>query len=311
MSEHLQSWSDSPTKHTILDFVATVTDPASKSHVEPRERVAVFDNDGTLWCEKPLAQGVFIAQRLAQMAIEDPSLRQTQPWKAMHEGNASWIDDAVVKHYNGDDSDVNILAAAVGRAFADVDVDEFSKSAADFLASAEHPTYQRPYTELGFVPMIELLEFLEAHEFTCYIVSGGGRDFMRPVSESMYRIPADRVAGSSPGLHFVADDSGSRIMRAASLGIFDDGPMKPVQIWERIGRRPILAAGNANGDVPMLQFATDQPGESLALFVHHDDDTREVAYDAGADVVIEQAESRGWTTISVANDWNRVFAHES
>jgi hypothetical protein len=180
--------------------------------------------------------------------------------------------------------------ASQSRALADVDVDESSQSADDFLASAEHPTYQRPYTELSFVPMIELLEFLEAHEFTCYIVSGGGSDFMRPVSDSMYRIPADPVAGSSPGLHFVADDSGSRIMRTASLDIFDDGPMKPVQIWERIGRRPILAAGNANGDVPMLQFATDQPGESLALFVHHDDDTREVAYDAGADVVIEQAE---------------------
>jgi len=310
MSEYLSSWSETPTKQTIIDFVATVTDSASPSHVPPRDRVAVFDNDGTLWCEKPLAQGVFIAQRLAEMAGEDPSLQQTQPWKAMHEGNASWIDEAVVKHYNGDDSDVQVLAAAVGRAFADVDVDEFSKSATDFLASAEHPTYQCPYTELGFVPMIELLEYLEAHDFTCYIVSGGGRDFMRPVTEAMYRIPADRVTGSSPGLHFVADDSGSRVMRTASLGILDDGPTKPVQIWERIGHRPILAAGNANGDVPMLQFATDQTSASLALFVHHDDDSREVAYDVGADELIEQAKNRGWTTISMADDWNRVFAHE-
>ena len=311
MSEHLPSWSDTPTKQSIVDFVSNVVDPASTSHVEPRERVAVFDNDGTLWCEKPLAQGVFIAQRLAEMAREDPSLQQTQPWKAVHEGNASWIDDAVAKHYSGDDNDVRVLADAVGRAFAEVDVETFATTAAEFLKTAEHPVYKRPYTELGFVPMLELLEYLEAHEFTCFIVSGGGRDFMRPVTEAMYRIPADRVTGSSPGLHFVADESGSRVMRTATLGILDDGPAKPVQIWERIGHRPILAAGNANGDVPMLQFATDQPGPTLALFVHHDDDTREVAYDTGADEMIEQAKALRWTTVSVANDWNTVFAHQS
>lgn len=311
MPEYLTSWFDTPTKGSIIDFVAKVSDPSSTSHVQSRDRVAVFDNDGTLWCEKPLAQGAFIARRLAEMATEDPSLHQTQPWKAMHEGNASWIDQAVAKHYSGDDSDVQVLAAAVGRAFADVDVEDFANSAAQFLASAEHPVYGRPYTDLGFVPMIELLEYLEAHEFTCYIVSGGGRDFMRPVTEAMYRIPADRVTGSSPAMNFVADASGSRIMRTAALGILDDGPAKPVQIWERIGHRPILAAGNANGDVPMLQFTTDQPGASLSLFVHHDDDTREVAYDVGADVVIEQAKNLGWTTISMATDWNTVFAHES
>lgn len=311
MLEHLTSWSDTPTKRSIVDFVENVTDPSSTSHVEPRGRVAVFDNDGTLWCEKPLAQGVFIAQRLAEMAREDPSLRQTQPWQAMYEGNVSWIDEAVAKHYNGDDSDVPVLAAAVGRAFADIEVEAFSASAEEFLKAFEHPVHSRPYTELGFVPMIELLEYLEAHDFTCFIVSGGGRDFMRPVTEAMYGIPADRVTGSSPGLHFVADDSGARIMRTATLGILDDGPTKPVQIWERIGHRPIFAAGNANGDVPMLQFATDQPGPSLALFVHHDDDRREAAYDVGADDIIERAEALGWTTVSMADDWNTVFARES
>lgn len=311
MSEHLNSWSDTPTKQAIIDFVETVTDPASKSHVHPRDRVAVFDNDGTLWCEQPAVQGAFIARRLAEMAHEDPSLRQTQPWKAMADGDASWINNAVTKHYSGDDSDVKVLVAAVGRAFGDIDVEDFAKAAADFLASAVHPVYQRPYTELGFVPMIELLHYLEAHEFTCYIVSGGGRDFMRPVTEAMYGIPADRVSGSSSGLEFVADDSGSRIMRTATLGILDDGAMKPLQIWERIGRRPILAAGNANGDVPMLQFATDQPGPALALLVHHDDETREVSYTAGAQEALDRAQDLGWTTISVAKDWKRVFAHES
>lgn len=310
MTEYLSSWSDTPTRRSVIDFVQRVTDPASESYVAPRDRVAVFDNDGTLWCEKPLAQGVFIVERLAEMARDDTSLHQTQPWKAIVEGNVAWVDDAVTKHYHGDDSDAQLLAAAIGRAFGDLDVEEFARTVADFLAAAVHPVYQRPYTELGFVPMIELLRHLDANEFTSYIVSGGGRDFMRPVTEAMYGIPADRVAGSSPGLHFVTDDSGVHVMRTATLDILDDGPMKPLQIWERIGCRPILAAGNANGDVPMLQYATDQPGLTLALLVHHDDDTREVAYTSGAEQALDQANDSGWTTISVANDWKRVFAHE-
>lgn len=311
MSDHLKSWSDTPTRQSILDFVKEVTDPASPSRVAEQDRIAVFDNDGTLWCEKPAVQGVFIVQRLGEMVREDPSLREIQPWKAVAEGNYSWIDDAVIKHYNGDDSDAKSLMAAVGRAFGEVSVEEFARSAGDFLESAKHPLYQRRYTDLGFVPMIELLEYLQAHGFSCFIVSGGGRDFMRPVSQQMYGIPADRVTGSAPGLHFVVDEMGSRIMRSATLGILDDGEMKPIQIWERIGRRPILAAGNANGDVPMLRFTTDRPGASLALLVNHDDDTREVAYASGAQDALDLAETRGWTKISMANDWKKVFTDES
>lgn len=311
MPEYLSSWSDTATKQSIIDFVKKVTDPESASLVQPRDRVAVFDNDGTLWCEKPAVQGVFIAKRLAAMAYEDPSLRQTEPWKSLFEGNTSWIDEAVTKHYQGDDSDVRPLVGAIGRAFGDIDVEDFARSAAAFLAAEEHPTHRRPYTDLGFVPMLELLAYLEAHDFTCFIVSGGGRDFMRPVTETMYRIPADRVTGSSTGLTFVSDESGSRIMRTATLGILDDGPMKPVQIWERIGRRPILAAGNANGDVPMLQFTMDQPGPALALLLRHDDDAREVAYTVGAEDALDHASERGWTTVSMAHDWEKVFAHQS
>lgn len=309
-SKQLQSWSDTAVTKSIIHFVEKVTDPGSPSYVEPRDRIAVFDNDGTLWCEKPFVQGGFITQRMAEMARKDPSLQQTQPWKAMFEGDDSWIEEAVVKHYGGDDSMVGVLAPALLRAFGDMDVEDFAAAAAHYMSTAEHPVHKRSYTELGYVPMIELLHHLEAHEFTCHIVSGGGRDFMRPVTESMYGIPADRVVGSSSGLTFVADASGARIVRTAALGILDDGGMKPIQIWERIGRRPILAAGNANGDVAMLQYTKDQPGETLALLVHHDDGAREFAYEAGAEHAFEQAPDAGWVTISMANDWKKVFAHQ-
>ncbi|MGB7982261.1 MAG: HAD family hydrolase [Candidatus Nanopelagicales bacterium] len=309
MAEYLVSWTDGQVRKSIVDFVATVSDPESEDFVEPGERIATFDNDGTLWCEQPLAQGAFIAQRLTESARRDPSLAARQPWKALVEGNAAWIDDAVTKYYEGDSADVQLLISAALDAFGDVEVEEFERAAAAFLASARHPVYQRPYTELGFVPMVELVTYLKAHGFACYIVSGGGREFMRPVTAMMYGIPADRVIGTSSQLRFVADDAGARVMRTATSGILDDGPMKAIQIWERIGRRPILAAGNANGDVPMLQFATDQPGRTLGLLVHHDDATREVAYTRGAELALDAAGTHGWAVVSMARDWKQVFAH--
>jgi phosphoglycolate phosphatase-like HAD superfamily hydrolase len=287
-----------------------VTADGAETFVPPAERIATFDNDGTLWCEQPLAQGAFIAQRLAAMAKTDPSLRQTQPWKAISDGDSSWIDDAVTKHYNGDDTDLKALLAGVFKAFGDITVEDFETQAATFYDTAVHPVYKQPYQKLGYMPMVELLDYLESKEFTCYIVSGGGRGFMRPVTQSMYGIPPERVVGSSSGLTFKADDNGANVIRTAATGIIDDGPQKPIQIWERIGRRPILAAGNANGDVPMLQFAADQNGPTLCLLVHHDDATREVAYSAGAEQAIKTAATQHWTTVSMKNDWSRVFSFQ-
>jgi phosphoglycolate phosphatase-like HAD superfamily hydrolase len=277
----LASWEDTPTKRTILEFVGNVIDPDSEGFVPAAERVATFDNDGTLWCEQPLVQGVFISDRLAKMAKSDASLRKTQPWKAIWDGDSSWISDAVVKHYEGDETDAKALLAAVTKAFGDITVEQFEAQATKFLDAAVHPEYEQPYTNLTYVPMVELLGLLHANGFTCYMVTGGGRDFMRPVSQSLYGLPPERIIGSSSGLTFEYDDGGANISREPTLGIIDDGPEKAIQIWERIGRRPIMAGGNANGDVPMLQLAADQERSTLCLLVSHDDAEREVEYKAG------------------------------
>jgi phosphoserine phosphatase len=303
-------WKDTPTKQAIVDFVDEVTADGEDSFVPPVERIATFDNDGTLWCEKPVVQGVFIAERLAAMAKADPSLRDTQPWKAISDGDSSWIDNAVTKHYNGDNTDLKALFGAVLKGFGDITVEDFENQATSFYESSLHPVYKQPYQNLGYLPMVELLRYLESNEFTCYIVSGGGREFMRPVTESMYGIPPERVVGSSSELTFKADDDGANIIHSAAAGIIDDGPGKPVQIWTRIGRRPILAVGNANGDVPMLQYAADQSEPTLCMLLHHDDETREVAYSSGAEEAVKEAGTRGWTVISMKTDWNRVFSFQ-
>lgn len=310
MMQLLASWEDTPTRQAILDFVGNVTDPASDGFVPPAERIATFDNDGTLWCEQPAVQGVFISNRLAEMAKSDASLRDIQPWKAMYKGDSSWINNAVVKHYNGDDTDVATLMKAVGKAFGDITVEDFAAQTAKFLDTAKHPTFKQPYTSLTYVPMVELLAFLDANGFTSYMVTGGGRDFMRPVAQSIYGLAPERILGSSPGLMFKADDGGANITRAATLGILDDGPEKAIQVWEKIGRRPILAAGNTNGDVPMLQLSADQERPTLCMLVHHDDAKREVKYTTGAEDAFKTAGTDGWTVISMKDDWKQVFSFQ-
>jgi phosphoserine phosphatase len=287
-----------------------VTDSGSEGFVPSAERIATFDNDGTLWCEQPLAQGAFISDRLREMAKSDPSLRQTQPWKAIWDGDSSWINNAVTKHYNGDDADLKALLEGALKGFGDITVEDFEAQAINFYDTAVHPVYKQPYQTLGYVPMIELLDYLESKGFSCYIVSGGGRDFMRPVTLSMYGLPPERIVGSTSGLTFKTDNSGANVMRTGALGIMDDGPGKPIQIWERIGQRPILAAGNANGDIPMLEYASDQKHPTLCLLVHHNDSEREAKYSAGAEEAVKTARTDGWTIISMKNDWKQVFSFQ-
>ena len=245
----LPSWRDTATRAAIEEFVARAPEP----------RIAVFDNDGTLWCEKPMPiQLDFIMRRWAEMAEADEALRAKQPYKAAYEHDATWLGAA-------------------------------------FFAEAQHPTLKRPYRECAFVPMIELLRYLEAKGFTVYIASGGDRDFMRTIAQDLYGIPPERVIGSSSRLAF----QDGRLVYEKCIDFFDDGPQKPVRIWSRIGQRPALGGGNSNGDIPMLDFST-----GLRLLVVHDDAEREFDYTSGA----EDAIARGYTTISVKDDRKTVFA---
>jgi phosphoserine phosphatase len=311
MNTDLLSWNDTLTKQAILDFVEKVTDPNNAAYVPPEERVATFDNDGTLWCEKPVQiQIAFILQRLVAMAEKDPSLRQQQPWQAAYEKDNAWFGDAVTKHYNGDDSGMKVLMGGVVKAFGNMTVEAFAAQAVAFFKAARHPKYNVAYLEVTFQPMVELLGYLEANGFTTYIVSGGGRDFMRPVTQQLYGIPPERVVGSAFTESFQDDDQGAHIMRGAGIDFVDDGPAKAVHIWDRIGRRPILAAGNANGDIPMLQFAGRKDNPALRLLVNHDDTARETNYTAGAEKAMKLAQEHDWTVVSIKNDWKRVFAFQ-
>ncbi len=296
----MDSWADGPTKATIVDFVGRATD-----EVAPEERVAVFDNDGTLWVEKPAyVQLDFLVRRLCEQAAADPSLKDNPPYRAAASGDLSWFGDAVTKHYNGDDSELKLLAGALFSAYQGLPVEEHAVRVSAFFDEASHPTLGRPYTACGYQPMVELLRYLEANGFTNYIASGGGRDFMRRVTDRMYGIPPERVIGTSVGLDF-AD---GHLVTTNRPEFLDDGPVKPVRIWGRVGRRPILAAGNSNGDIEMLQYATAGTGPSMALLVRHDDAEREFDYVAGAERSLELADEKGWTVASMRNDWTTVFA---
>jgi hypothetical protein len=303
----LPSWRDGAAKQAILDFVdRTCGDGANAVPVE--ERVAVFDNDGTLWCEKPMPiQLDFILRRLVEMAEGKPELRDRQPWKAAVERDYGWLGALMAEHYAGDDSNVKILAGGILAAYEGMSVDDFDARSDVFLRSAQHPTLGRSYLECAYVPMLELLGYLEANGFANYIVSGGGRDFMRPISQEVYGIPRERVIGSAPAFAYTSDDRGGTITHKAAPDYLDDGPEKPIRIWSRTGRRPLLAAGNSNGDVPMLDFTQHEDKPALRLLVLHDDSQREFDYTTGAEQAIERADKMGWTVISVKNDWARVF----
>jgi hypothetical protein len=309
MSEQLASWHDTGTRKAIVDFVERVTTEGGADYVPPSERIAVYDNDGTLWCEKPMPIELgFVLMRLAEMAEADESLREKQPWKAAHERDYAWLGAVITKHYHGDDSDVKVLMGGMIQAFAGQSVEHYSGAAEAFLRGGKHPTLGRAFHECGYLPMIELLGYLQANGFTNYIASGGDRDFMRPVTEDIYGIPSERVIGSSNALAYVDDEHGGTVSYLATPDVFDDGPTKPVRIWSRIGKRPILAAGNSNGDIPMLRYAGGKDRPALRLLLLHDDDEREFAYTAGAESSLETAAAQGWTVVSIKDDWASVFS---
>jgi len=304
----LSLWTDGATRSAITDFVARVSDEGGSDYVEPAARVAVFDNDGTLWSEKPLPiQLDFTIRQLARLAAADPALRDRQPYKAAYEGDQHWMGAAMVKHYRGDDSDLQLLMGAITSAFDTVDVEAYDRQVLAFFDEATHPTLGRAYRECGYAPMVELLLYLEENGFTTYIASGGDRDFMRPVAGDLYGIPPERVIGSALGLEYRSDNDTHTLLYKAAMEFFDDGPEKPVRIWSRIGRRPILSAGNSNGDVPMLAYSGREESPALRLLLLHDDDQREFSYTAGAENALDVADQQGWTVVSMKNDWTGVF----
>jgi phosphoserine phosphatase len=300
----LASWNEGSARSAVVAFVErTVSDD-----VPVEQRVAVFDNDGTLWCEKPMPiQLDFILRRLYEMAEVDPDLRDRQPWKTAYERDYGWLASTIAEHYAGDETKVRTLAAGVLAAHGGISVDEFEVQADSFLRTAQHPTLDRGYLETAYVPMVELLGYLAANGFSNYIASGGGRDFMRPISQELYGIPRDRVIGSATALEYTGDDSGGRITRKPEADYLDDGPQKPIRIWSRVGRRPLLAAGNSNGDIPMLDFTQHPDTPSLRLLVLHDDGEREFDYTSGAEEALERADKHGWTIVSIKTDWATVF----
>jgi len=302
MPNELPSWADTDTRRAIVAFVERAT--TGPDAVPQAERVAVFDNDGTLWTEKPMpTQLHYVVEQWRAQAAADPSLAEKQPYTAAVTGDFAWLGAAIDKHYAGDDSDLKVLIGSLVGVTAGMSVEDYAASVSEFYETAKHLTLGTPYAEAVYAPMIELLRYLEANGFTVYIVSGGERDFMRPMTEQYYGIPPERVVGSALGLAYDADSGDVRY--TSGLDFFDDGPEKPVRIWSRIGRRPLIAGGNSNGDQPMLDFA--RAGGGLALLIHHDDERgRDTPYDKGAERALAEASDRGYTVVSVGHDWSRI-----
>jgi phosphoserine phosphatase len=249
----------------------------------------------------------FILRRLVEMAEDAPELRTRQPWKSAYERDYGWYATLMAEHYAGDDTNVRTLAAGVLAAYQGISVEDFEAESDAFLRSAQHPTLGRGYLDTAYAPMVELLDYLAGNGFTNYIASGGGRDFMRPISQQLYDIPRERVIGSSTALDYTSNEHGGTITHKAEADYLDDGPQKPIRIWSRTGRRPVLAAGNSNGDIPMLDFSQHDDKPYLRLLVRHDDPDREFAYTGGAEQSLERAGASGWTVVSIRDDWENVF----
>jgi len=310
-AEPLASWNDGGSRAAITEFVTRVTKRGSPDYLPAEARVAVFDNDGTLWCEKPMPIELgFILGQLAGSARQNPALADQQPWKAAKDHDYAWLGSVVDKHYHGDDAEVKVLLSGILKSFAGMTMEAYQQDALKYLVEGTHPTLNRRFLDCGYRPMIELLRYLEAHDFATYIASGGDRDFMRLITQKMYGIPGERVVGSSSALRFQEDDRCGALVYQEAHEVFDDGPVKPVRIWSRIGRRPILAFGNSNGDLQMLQYAGgDLP--ALRLLLLHDDKEREFAYTSGAERALQEASTKGWTVVSMRDEWKTVFGRSS
>ena len=304
VADPLPSWRDGPRKRALLDFVAAVTTAGSPDFVPPAARIATFDNDGCLWVEQPAyPQLIFILDRIRALAPQNPAWQQDALFRAAIAGD---LRAAAAGGAEG-------LLRLAGAAQAGNTPEEFQRIAAEWLATARDSRWRRPYTELVYQPMIEVLGFLRAQGFTTFIVSGGGVEFVRAFSEQAYGIPPHQVIGSSFALTPGEAEGRIVLTREPRVDFIDDGPGKPVGIARHIGRRPIAAFGNSDGDWHMLRYATEGPGRRFGMILRHDDADREYAYDRESHVgrlsrALDEAPQRGWQVISMRDDWARVFA---
>jgi hypothetical protein len=302
----LASWNDGDAKSRIIAFVNAVTDETGKDFVPPNERIAVFDNDGTLWCEQPVqVQVFFLADRVRTLAEKDPAIRERQPFKAFLEHDHKTL------HALGKQGIVELFFAT----HTGMSEEAFNEIAMQWFASARHPKLGRLFTKCTYQPQVELLAFLREHGFKTYIVSGGGIDLIRAFAEDAYGIPREQVIGSSARLRFETTERDTTLMKLPELNSFDDREAKPQNIGLHIGRRPILAFGNSDGDLAMLRYTRSGPGTRLALLVHHDDAEREFAYDREFRLsplaeALDKADEYGITLVSMKHDWKRVFAND-
>jgi phosphoglycolate phosphatase-like HAD superfamily hydrolase len=300
----LPSWGDGPAKKSITEFVAKVTKEGSEDFVPPEKRIATFDNDGTLWCEQPLYfQLLFALERVKALAPQHPEWKTKEPFASLLKG------DLKTALAGGERTMLEIIIVT----HAGMTTADFEQIVSDWITTAKHPKFKRPYTECVYQPMVELLAYLRANGFKTFIVSGGGIEFMRPWTEKVYGIPPEQVVGSSIKTKYEMRDGKPVLMRLPEMNFIDDKTGKPVGINSHIGRRPIAAFGNSDGDQQMLEWTQAGDGARLMMLVHHDDAVREFAYGAESkigtfsDALMAEAKKNGWTVISMKNDWKTIF----
>jgi phosphoglycolate phosphatase-like HAD superfamily hydrolase len=302
-ADPLPSWNQGPSKEALVGFVAKVTKKGGPDYVPPSERIAVFDNDGTLWSEQPMyVQLAFALDRIRQLAPQHPEWKITPPFKAVVEGDLAALQA----------SGMHGLVELIMASHAGMTTEAFEGIVRDWLATARHPKYYRPYTELVYQPMLEVLAYLRANGFKTYIVSGGGVEFMRPWVEKVYGIPPEQVIGSRIKVKYTNESGKPELIRLPEMDFIDDKSGKPAGIHQLIGRRPIAAFGNSDGDFEMLEWTTSGPHPGLGVIIHHDDAVREAAYDRQSpsgklDRGLDEAPKRGWVLISQQKDWKTVF----
>jgi phosphoglycolate phosphatase-like HAD superfamily hydrolase len=305
-AQELPSWNDGKSKQAIVDFVKKVTTQGGADYVAPEDRIAVFDNDGTLWTEQPFYfQLGFILDRVKTLAPQHPEWKEKEPFKSILAGDLKGIAKSGERG----------LVELVMETHAGLTTDDFRNIVIDWFATARHPKTGKPYNEMTFLPMRELLDYLRANGFKTFIVSGGGVEFMRPMTEKAYGIPPEQVVGSTITTQYALVGDIPVLNRLPKVDFVDDGPGKPVGINKFIGRRPILAAGNSDGDYEMLRWVMAGQGPHFAMIIHHTDADREYAYDRKSDFgkldkALDEAESRNWLLVDMKADWKKIYAFD-